>query len=77
MGGGVHLSAFETRVNKCADANLGCGPRLARSDVAIEMRDHSLREIVGLDLIGDCQSLDARTQPVVAPDRSPDETLMA
>ena len=49
---------------------------LAGGDVAVEMRDHALRQVVGLDLAGDRQRLQLRHQAPVAADDAPHQPAM-
>ncbi len=51
-------------------------PRLARSDVAEEMHDHALRQVVGFQLVRYRQGLKFRHEPPVAPDHAPHEARM-
>lgn len=48
-----------------------------RRDVAKKMRDHALRKIVGLDLVGDREFLQARHESPMATDDTPDQSRMA
>ena len=51
-------------------------PGLARGDVPVKMRDDAFGEIVGLDLVGDGQRLDARDEAVVSADRTFQQALV-
>ena len=46
---------------------------LARGDVPVEMRDHALRQVVGLDLVADREALQLGHEPPMAADHAPDE----
>ena len=72
----IELSAAEARIDKRAqpDARQVRGP--VRSDIAIQMRDHALRQVVGLDLVGDRQPLQRRHQAPVPADHAPHQSLM-
>ena len=52
-------------------------PRLARGDVAVQVRDHALRQVVGLDLVGHGQCLQLGHQAPVAADHPPHHALVA
>src|SRR4029077_1576492 len=52
-------------------------PRALRSDVAKKVRNHALRNIVRLDLIGDRQSLQFRHQPPMPADHAAHQTFVA
>ena len=51
--------------------------RLARGNVAIQMGDHALRQVVGLDAIGDRELLQARHQAPVPADDARDQAFVA
>ena len=50
-GGGVDLAAAEARIDERAQPHAREVSRLARGNVAEQMRDHALRQVVGLDLV--------------------------
>ena len=54
---GVELAAAVARIDERAKADARQVARPVRGDVAEEMRDDALRQIVGLDLVGDRQVL--------------------
>ena len=66
--GGVDLAARLARVDEGAQADLGEGAGLAGGDVAVEVRDHALRQVVGLDPVLDRQPADLGDQPPMAAD---------
>ena len=72
----VELAAAVARINERAetDARDMAGP--VRGDVAEQMRNHALRQIIGLDLVGDGEMLQLRHQAPVAADDSAYEPLM-
>src|SRR4051794_29024219 len=53
-GDGVDLAALQPRIDEGADAHAGERAGLAGRDVAVEVRDHALRQVVGLDLALQC-----------------------
>ena len=73
----VDLAAAEARVDERADPDARQQPGLARRDVAEQMRDDALRQVVGLDLVGDGQCLQLGHQPPVAADHALDQSLVA
>ncbi len=52
-GAGVHLAAAVPRVDEGVEPHPGEAAGLAGGDVAVEVRDAALREVVGLDLPGE------------------------
>src|SRR5262249_45793293 len=52
-------------------------PRPAGGDVAEQVGDHALRQVVGLDAIGDGEALQLRHQPPVAADHAAYQPLVA
>ena len=50
--------------------------RPARGDVAEQMSDHTLRQVVGLDLVGNSQMLQLRHKAPMAADDSLDQALV-
>ena len=62
VGGGarVDLPAAQARIDEGAEADGGevAGP--VRGDIAEQMGDHALRQVVGLDFVGDGQFLQPR-----------------
>ena len=52
-------------------------PGLAGGDVAEQVGDHALRQVVGLDLVGDGQLLQLRHQAPVAADDAPHQPVVA
>ena len=73
----VDLAAFEAGIDEGSHADLGDGSGPAGGDVAVEMGDHPLRQVVGLDLVGERQPADLGDQPPVAADRPLQQTVMA
>ena len=56
---------------------MGERARLAGGDVAEQVRDHALRQVVGLDLVGDRERLQLRHQAPVAADDALDQPVVA
>ena len=67
---GVELAAAVARVDEGAEADPAQVPGLAAGDVAEQVRDHALRQVVGLDLVVDRELLQLRHQAPVAADRA-------
>ena len=76
-GGGVDLAAALARVDEGAQADLGEGAGLAGGDVAVEVRDAALRQVVGLDPVLDREPADLGDQPPMAADDALREPVMA
>jgi hypothetical protein len=64
----VDLAAFKAGISERADADPGHRSRKTLCHIAVEMRDHAEREIIGLDLIVQRQLADLRNEPPVAAD---------
>ena len=75
-GARVELAAAEARVDEGAQPDARELARLVRGDVAVELRDHALRQVVGLDQVGDGQPLQLRHQTPVTADDAPDEPFV-
>ena len=77
LGAFVDLAAAVTRIDEGseADAREMAGP--LGGDVAEQMRDDALREIVGLDLVGDREALQLGHQSPVPADHAPHQAFMA
>jgi hypothetical protein len=73
----IDLATAVARVDERAQTDAAEGPGLARGDVAEQMRDHALRQVVGLDLAGHRQRLQFRHQPPVPSDHPLDEPGVA
>ena len=71
-GAGVELAAAVARIDEGAEADAGDVAGAARGDVAEQMRDHALRQIVGLDLVGDGELLQLRRETPMAADHALD-----
>ena len=72
----VELAAAVTRIDESAKADARDMAGSVRSNVAEQMRDHALRQIIGLDLVGDGEMLQLRHQAPVATDDSAHEPLV-
>ena len=72
----VELAAAVARIDESAEANARDMAGPVRGDVAEQMRDHALRQIIGLDLVGDGEMLQLRHQAPVAADDSAHEPLV-
>ena len=64
------------RVDEGAQAHLGEGAGLAGGDVAIEVRDHALRQVVGLDPVLHRQPADLGDQPPMPADHALEQPVM-
>ena len=64
------------RVNKGIESDVGERARLACRNVAKQMRDDPLRQVVGFDLVVDRQLLQRRNQPPMPTDDPPDQPGM-
>ena len=66
----VDLAAAVARIDEGAETDAREVPGLAGGDVAEKVGDHALRQIVGLDLVGDRQVLQLRHQAPVPADHA-------
>ena len=73
----VDLAAALARVDEGAQAHLGEGAGLAGGDVAIEVRDAALRQVVSLDPVLDRKPADLGDQPPMPADDALQEPVMA
>src|SRR5690349_987391 len=64
------------RVDESADADAGDVSRAMCGDVAEQMRDHALRQVVSLDLARDRELLQFRRKAPVPADDAADQALM-
>ena len=76
-GDGVDLAALEPRIDEGADADAGERAGLAGGDVAVEVRDHALRQVVGLDLALEREAADLRDQAPMAADHALEQAVVA
>ena len=76
-GARVDLAAAVARIDEGAQADARDMARPVRGDVAEQVRDHALRQVVGLDLVGDGELLQLRHQAPMAADDALDQALMA
>ena len=74
---GVDLAAAEARIDERAEPHPRQVSRLARRDVAEQVRDHALRQVVRLDLIADRERLQLRHEAPVAADHALHEARVA
>jgi hypothetical protein len=65
------------RIDKGIGADAGDGARLTGSDVAEQVADDALGEVVGLDLVVDGELLKLGAQAPVPADDAPDQPFMA
>ena len=72
----VELAAAETGIDESAQAHSRKVSGLAGGDVAIEMADDALRQVVCLDGIGDGEPLDLRQERPVPADHAPHEAFV-
>ena len=76
-GAGVHFAAAKARINEGAQPDCAECAGLVGGDVAEQVRDHPLRQVIGLDLAADGQTAELGHQPPMATDRPLDQPLMA
>src|SRR5207247_4113764 len=72
----VHPAALESRVYEGAEPDARQRAGLSRRDVAVEMRDHALGEVVRLDPVAEDQLPDLRRESEVAADDAVEETVV-
>ena len=72
----VELAAAVARIDESAEADARDMAGPVRGDVAEQVRDHALRQIIGLDLIVDRELLQLRHQAPVAADDFAHEPLV-
>ena len=76
-GARVQLAAAVARVHKGVQPHARERARLARSNVAQQVRNDALRQVPGLDLVVHRQLLDARHQPPVPADHARQQSRLA
>jgi hypothetical protein len=79
IGGGhrVQLAAAKARVDEGTQADAGNRSRFARGNIAKEVGDHPLRQVVGLNAIGHRQLLQLGNQAPVTADDAADQAIVA
>ena len=78
LGGAlVELPAAVARIDEGVQADVGQRARTSGGDVAVEVADDALRQVVGLDLALEREATDLRHQPPVAADHAPHHALVA
>jgi hypothetical protein len=75
-GARVDLSAAQAWIDEGAQPDLGQVAGLVGGDVAKQVRDHALRQVVGLDPVGDRERLQLGHQPPVAADHALDQSFV-
>src|SRR5689334_18624606 len=65
-GTGIDAAAAMARVDERVQPDVREGAGLAGGDVAEQVREHALRQVIGLDLVGDRELLQRGDQPPVA-----------
>ena len=75
-GAGVQLAAAVARIDEGAEPDCREMPGTMRGDVAKELRNHALREVVSFDAVVDRESLEARDQSPVSADHAAHEAFM-
>ena len=73
----VDLAAAEARIDERPEPDARQQSGLARGDVTEQVGDDALRQVVGLDLVGDRERLQLGHEPPVAADHASDEPLVA
>ena len=76
-GAGVDLAAAVARIDEGVEADARDGARLAGGDVAEEVRDHPLRQVVRLDLVLEREALELRAKPPMPADHPPHQPFVA
>ena len=71
----VHATALDARIDERAEPDPRDQSRPSSGRLSIEVRDHALREAVGLDPPVECECAQRRDEPPVRPDRAPDQSL--
>jgi hypothetical protein len=74
---GVDLAAAQPRVDEGPQADLRQQAGLARRDVAVQVRDAALRQVVGLDAVFQREQADLRDQAPMAADHALQEAIAA
>ncbi len=75
-GGGVHSTAFQARIDEGAEAHLGERSGLAGANVAVEVRDDALGQVIREDLVVLYEATDLGREPEVAADHAPQQALV-
>ena len=73
---GVDAPTFQARIGKGAETDLGDGAGFAGGNVAEEVDDDALGEVVAFDLAGQGQLTDARGQSPVTADHAAQQALV-
>src|SRR5690606_4905661 len=73
---GIEPTALVDRVDEGSQSHGGKTPRPAGGDVAQQVADDALGEVVGFDLLGDREPADPRGEPPVTADDPREESLM-
>jgi hypothetical protein len=76
-GARVELAARQARIDEGAEADARQVPGLAGGDVAVQMRDHALRQVVGGDPVVHRERTHLRDQAPVAADDARQQALAA
>ena len=77
FGAFIDLAAAVARINKRSESDPREMPWPLRGDVAKQMRDDALRKVVGLDLVGDSETLQFGYQSPVPADHASHQAFMA
>ena len=73
---GIDLAAAIARIDEGAEPDGGDMAGAMGGDVAEQMGDHALRQVIGLDLVVEGELLQLRHEPPMAADHALDEPLM-
>ena len=73
---GIDLAAAIARIDEGAEPDGGDMAGAMGGDVAEQMGDHALRQVIGLDLVVEGELLQLRHKPPMAADHALDEPLM-
>jgi hypothetical protein len=74
---GIDLTALNARIDEGADADPGERARLAGGNVAVEVRDDALGQVIGFDLALQRQAADLWDQPPMAADHALEQAIVA
>ena len=70
----VELATIDARIDEGAQTHMSQGARLAGGDIAVQVGDDALWQVVGLQLVGLRQPTECRHQPPVAANHALDQS---
>ena len=77
FGAFVDLAAAVARINERSESDAREMPRTLRGDVAEQMRNHTLRKVIGLYPVGDSEALQFGYEAPVPADHASHQSFMA